>query len=128
NLMDNAIKYSGEESEVRVTARTQHGELCVMVTDHGYGIPREDQTRIFERFYRVDKARSRKAGGTGLGLSIVKHLVLSHRGQVWVDSEPGRGSTFFFTLPLARTTEDSKTAPLPDPASDPFLKSGSPSA
>lgn len=110
NLIENAIKYSGEDSEVRLLARTGHGEVCIMVVDEGIGIPREHQTRIFERFYRVDKARSRKAGGTGLGLSIVKHLVLSHGGQVWVDSEPNRGSTFSFTLPIGHTAEEGKGA------------------
>ncbi len=101
NLIENAIKYSEPGSEIRVTARVQHEMIYVMIEDEGIGIPAEHQERIFERFYRVDKARSRKAGGTGLGLSIVKHLVLSLAGEVWVDSEPGRGSTFFFTLPIA---------------------------
>lgn len=105
NLVENAIKYSEDESEVRITARRHHDRLSILVEDQGLGIPKEDQTRIFERFYRVDKARSRKAGGTGLGLSIVKHLVLGHGGEVWVDSEPGRGSTFFFTLPFASVRE-----------------------
>lgn len=105
NLVENAVKYSEDDSEVRLTARLQEEVLCVLVEDRGVGIPREDQARIFERFYRVDKARSRKAGGTGLGLSIVKHLVQSMAGEVWVDSELGRGSTFFFTLPLAGAPE-----------------------
>lgn len=106
NLVENAIKYSDEDSEVLITARTHADALCLVVEDRGVGIPREDQQRIFERFYRVDKARSRKAGGTGLGLSIVKHLVQANGGEVWVDSEPGRGSTFFFTLPMAHATEE----------------------
>ncbi len=67
--------------------------------DDGPGIPPEALDRVFERFYRVDKARSREQGGTGLGLSIVKHIVQSHGGKVWVKSEPGKGATFFFTLP-----------------------------
>lgn len=113
NLMENAIKYSEEDSEVRITARTQADKVCIMIEDNGVGIPKEDQTRIFERFYRVDKARSRKAGGTGLGLSIVKHLVQAHGGEVWVDSQPGKGSTFFFTLTMAHATEDvQKLAPV----------------
>ncbi len=102
NLLENAIKYSESETEVRICARVQATELVVMVKDQGVGIPPEHQARIFERFYRVDKARSRKEGGTGLGLSIVKHLVQRMSGTVWVDSEPDGGSTFFFTLPLAR--------------------------
>jgi two-component system phosphate regulon sensor histidine kinase PhoR len=107
NLIENAVKYSDEDSEVRLTARLQADSVCILVKDEGVGIPREDQERIFERFYRVDKARSRKAGGTGLGLSIVKHLVQAQGGDVWVDSEPGRGSTFFFTIPLAGAAEKS---------------------
>ncbi len=105
NLIENAIKYSDEGRVIRIKAKTQTDEVCVMVEDEGLGIPREAQERIFERFFRVDKARSRKAGGTGLGLSIVKHLVQSHGGEVWVDSEAGRGSTFFFTLPMAHASE-----------------------
>lgn len=101
NLVENAIKYSDEDSPVEVSARLQSGQMLVLVRDEGVGIPKDDQERVFERFYRVDKARSRAAGGTGLGLSIVKHLVQAHGGEVWVDSVPGRGSTFFFTLPVA---------------------------
>jgi two-component system phosphate regulon sensor histidine kinase PhoR len=111
NLIENAIKYSEEDSEVRLTARLQADAVCVVIADEGVGIPREDQERIFERFYRVDKARSRKAGGTGLGLSIVKHLVQSHGGEVWVDSEVGRGSTFFFTMPLAVSSDRAPNTP-----------------
>ena len=76
--------------------------LDVSVADDGPGIPAEAKERVFERFYRVDKARSRDQGGTGLGLSIVKHIVLSHGGEVWVDSQVGQGSAFHFTLPLAK--------------------------
>lgn len=109
NLIDNAIKYSEDSSEVQITAREQSGEVIIIVRDQGVGIPPEDQKRIFERFYRVDKARSRKAGGTGLGLSIVKHLVRVMGGQIWVDSEPGKGSTFSFTLPTAGGVDDAGT-------------------
>ena len=73
----------------------------VSVRDNGAGIPPDSLDRVFERFYRVDKARSREQGGTGLGLSIVKHIIQSHAGEVWVESPPGEGTTFFFTLPLA---------------------------
>lgn len=106
NLVDNAIKYSEDRSEVQITARVQSGEIIVMVRDQGVGIPPEDQKRVFERFYRVDKARSRQAGGTGLGLSIVKHLVRAQGGDIWVDSTPGKGSTFSFSLPIANRAEE----------------------
>ena len=75
-----------------------HVELCV--ADDGPGIPPEARERVFERFYRVDRARSRESGGTGLGLAIVKHIVQSHGGKVWVESESGRGAQFYFTLPV----------------------------
>lgn len=116
NLIDNGIKYSEDGSEVQITAREQSGEVIVIVRDQGVGIPPEDQKRIFERFYRVDKARSRQAGGTGLGLSIVKHLVRVLGGQIWVDSEPGKGSTFSFSLPVARGVEEGVGASKPPPA------------
>lgn len=112
NLLENAIKYSPEGTEVRITGRVQSESICLVVEDQGPGIAREHQERIFERFYRVDKARSRAAGGTGLGLSIVKHLVQSHGGEVWVDSESGRGSTFFFTLPIAHATREASRVPV----------------
>ncbi len=102
NLVDNAIKYGRPGGSVVLRARrNDRKQLELSVQDDGPGIPPEAQNRIFERFYRVDKARSRDAGGTGLGLAIVKHIVQSHSGAVWVESEPGRGATFFFTLPEA---------------------------
>ena len=100
NLIDNAIKYNREGGEVTISAKLEDSVLRVTVADTGIGIPTEDLPRIFERFYRADKARSRESGGTGLGLSIVKHIVESHDGQVHVESEPGRGSIFSITLPL----------------------------
>jgi two-component system, OmpR family, phosphate regulon sensor histidine kinase PhoR len=100
NLIDNAIKYGRENGHVRITAQLlAAGEIQVSVSDDGPGIPAESLERIFERFYRVDKARSREQGGTGLGLSIVKHIVQSHRGRVWAESQLEQGSTFHFTLP-----------------------------
>jgi two-component system phosphate regulon sensor histidine kinase PhoR len=84
---------------VLVGARADGGHVEVFVKDDGPGIPAESLGRVFERFYRVDKARSREQGGTGLGLSIVKHIVQSHGGRVWAKSELGHGATFFFTLP-----------------------------
>lgn len=99
NLLDNAIKYTPENGLVRLEARFENGLVSVWVEDNGIGIPPEDLPRVFERFYRVDKARSRDMGGTGLGLSIVKHIIEAHGGTVAADSEPGRGSRFSFTLP-----------------------------
>ena len=99
NLVDNAIKYTEPGGEIVVRVEEDGDRVAVSVIDDGIGIPVEDQERIFERFYRVDKARSRELGGTGLGLAIVKHLVQSQRGTIVVESEPGRGSTFRVTLP-----------------------------
>jgi two-component system, OmpR family, phosphate regulon sensor histidine kinase PhoR len=99
NLLDNAIKYGREGGRVTVSARALAGDQVeVAVQDDGPGLPPEALGRIFERFYRADKARSREQGGTGLGLSIVKHIVQSHGGRVWAKSEPGKGAAFFFTL------------------------------
>ncbi len=99
NLLDNAVKYSPEDTTVTLSAEESAGEVVISVSDQGIGIPREHLPRLFERFYRVDKARSRDLGGTGLGLSIVKHIAQVHGGRVSVDSLPGRGSTFRIHLP-----------------------------
>jgi two-component system, OmpR family, phosphate regulon sensor histidine kinase PhoR len=99
NLLDNAIKYSEPNREVRVAGSAADGEVTISVADSGCGIADEDASRIFERFYRVDRARSRKLGGTGLGLAIVKHIVQAHRGRVTVKSTLGVGSTFTIHLP-----------------------------
>jgi two-component system, OmpR family, phosphate regulon sensor histidine kinase PhoR len=99
NLLDNAIKYSEPGNEVRITAARGEAEVTVEVSDTGCGIAPEHFSRLFERFYRVDKARSRKLGGTGLGLAIVKHIVQAHQGRVTVQSRPGAGSTFTIHLP-----------------------------
>jgi two-component system, OmpR family, phosphate regulon sensor histidine kinase PhoR len=100
NLVDNAIKYGRANGHVTVGGvKQEDGTLEIFVQDDGPGIPPESLDRVFERFYRVDKARSRDQGGTGLGLSIVKHIVQAHGGEVWAKSEPGKGATFFFTLP-----------------------------
>jgi two-component system phosphate regulon sensor histidine kinase PhoR len=101
NLVDNAIKYTPAGRSVSVSCWGDHNEICVEVADTGIGIPRDDLPRIFERFYRVDKARSRELGGTGLGLSIVKHLVGSIGGQIDVSSRLGSGSRFQIRLPRA---------------------------
>ncbi len=102
NLLDNAIKYSPEGQPVHVEAFLEGQEVVIRVRDHGCGIPPEHLERIFERFYRVDKARSRKLGGTGLGLAIVKHIALAHGGRVAVESQVSQGSTFFIYLPIQR--------------------------
>ena len=100
NLVDNAIKYGRAQGTVTVGGnKLGADEVEIFVRDDGPGIPPESLDRVFERFYRVDKARSREQGGTGLGLSIVKHIVQAHGGDVRVESEPGKGATFFFTLP-----------------------------
>ncbi len=99
NLLENAVKYSGEGSLVHVRVIIRADKMLVEVSDQGTGIPSEHLPRLFERFYRVDKARGRDIGGTGLGLSIVKHIVLAHDGKVSVESEVGAGSTFIMTLP-----------------------------
>jgi two-component system phosphate regulon sensor histidine kinase PhoR len=99
NLIDNAIKYSSPGSPVRINLARSPGGVVLTVRDQGIGIPAKDLPRIFERFYRVDKARSRELGGTGLGLAIVKHIVLAHGGSVRAESAPGAGSTFTIELP-----------------------------
>ncbi|HET6954247.1 MAG TPA: ATP-binding protein [Acidimicrobiales bacterium] len=99
NLIDNAVKYSEPGSTVTVKARTDGQWVDVTVRDTGMGIPRRDLERIFERFYRVDRARSRETGGTGLGLAIVRHVASNHRGEVRVESREGVGSTFTLRLP-----------------------------
>lgn len=106
NLVDNAIKYSEEGGDVTVSV-TDHDELVVIdIVDRGIGIPVASLDRIFERFYRVDRARSRDTGGTGLGLSIVRHVVTNHGGEVNVRSREGEGSTFSLTLPRQQGTSD----------------------
>ena len=101
NLLDNAIQYTPEAGRVGVSVAVNGREAVIVVSDTGIGIPLADQERIFERFYRVDAARSREAGGTGLGLSIAKHIVEAHGGRLWVESEIGHGSKFSFSISLA---------------------------
>ena len=102
NLTDNAIKYTPEGGCIDVTLETQGKEAVLTVADTGIGIPQGDLTHIFDRFYRVDKARSRATGGTGLGLSIVRQMVQLHGGTIDVDSAPEKGSVFTVTLPLRK--------------------------
>jgi two-component system sensor histidine kinase SenX3 len=112
NLIGNAINYSDPGTRVAVTVRTQSQLVEISVADQGRGIPEDEQSRIFERFYRVDAARSRATGGTGLGLAIVKHICANHGGDVTVWSEPGHGSTFTMRLPeAARLPIDEGPAP-----------------
>jgi len=99
NLLDNAIKYTPEKGRIQISASGVDSTAIIEVSDNGIGIPAADIPRIFERFYRVDKSRSRDMGGTGLGLSIVKHIAQAHGGTVDVTSEPGKGTTFRLTLP-----------------------------
>jgi two-component system, OmpR family, sensor histidine kinase SenX3 len=99
NLVDNAVKYTPPGGRVEVTGGFEGSEIVIRVSDTGIGIPQATLPRIFERFYRVDKARSKETGGTGLGLSIVKHIAENHGGRVTVESAPGEGSTFTVYLP-----------------------------
>ncbi|MFN8080597.1 MAG: ATP-binding protein [Kineosporiaceae bacterium] len=127
NLVDNAIAYSPEGTRVGVAVRRVDGLVEIAIKDQGYGIPKTDLERIFERFYRVDPARSRATGGTGLGLSIVKHVAANHGGEVTVWSEEGVGSTFTLRLPdsahAAATADGAPSSPavLTDPPVSPAL-------
>ena len=115
NLLDNAIKFSNADGgEVSVAVARTHGHVQVEVRDSGIGIPRHDLDRIFERFYRVDRGRSRTSGGTGLGLSMVRHIAANHAGRVSVASTEGEGATFTMELPLIPDTAENAPAPLND--------------
>ena len=100
NLIDNAIHYNKPGGQIRISAETQNGTLNVAIEDTGNGIPSEELPRIFERFYRVDKSRTRESGGTGLGLAIAKHAIESQGGTITVTSRLGVGSTFTIHLPV----------------------------
>jgi two-component system sensor histidine kinase SenX3 len=113
NLLDNAVKYSEPGSPVEVKVAASAAEVDIVVCDHGIGIPPRDLDRIFERFYRVDRARSRETGGTGLGLAIVRHVAVNHDGDVRVESRQGEGSTFTLTLPRHHNTNGASS---PEPA------------
>ena len=99
NLVSNAIAYSPDGSAVSISRRRRGNDIEIAVTDRGIGIARADQERVFERFFRVDKARSRATGGTGLGLAIVKHVAANHNGSIRLWSQPGTGSTFTLAIP-----------------------------
>ena len=100
NLLHNAVKFSPPDSVVTIRVTPAESEVVVAVEDHGQGIPRSALPRIFERFYKVDRARTRGAGGTGLGLSIARHIVEAHGGRIWAESQEGTGSTFSFAIPV----------------------------
>jgi two-component system sensor histidine kinase SenX3 len=104
NLLENAVKYSDPGAPVEVAVTLQGGRVHITVRDHGIGIPKRDLERIFERFYRVDRARSRQTGGTGLGLAIVRHVAQAHGGEVSVESVEGEGSMFVLHLPVVRSS------------------------
>jgi two-component system, OmpR family, phosphate regulon sensor histidine kinase PhoR len=114
NLMENSLKYAKSGKRIRAGARLAGPEVQFTIQDFGPGIASEHLERIFERFYRVDKARSRESGGTGLGLAIVKHIVQAHGGRIWCESELGNGASFHFTLPLAPAAQRAS-----EPASQP---------
>lgn len=99
NLVSNAIAYSPNGTDVSISRRKRGGNIEIAVTDRGIGIAKDDQERVFERFFRVDKARSRATGGTGLGLAIVKHVAANHNGSIRLWSQPGTGSTFTLSIP-----------------------------
>jgi two-component system, OmpR family, sensor histidine kinase VicK len=105
NIMNNAIKYSPNGGVITVSLSHQQDRIVLSITDQGLGIPHEDLNKIFDRFYRVDKARSRAQGGTGLGLAIAKEIVNKHRGQLWAESKEGQGSTFYLALPYEPMSE-----------------------
>ncbi|GAC1493052.1 MAG: ATP-binding protein [Pseudarthrobacter sp.] len=122
NLIDNAIRYSPENTKVGVGVRSKGGLIAVSVTDQGEGMTPEDQERVFERFYRVDAARSRHTGGTGLGLSIVKHVASNHGGEVTLWSRLGQGSTFTLRLPEMERQDEADTPVVKDRAVPERLK------
>ena len=104
NLLNNAIKYSGESREVALHLFREDSFVTIQVTDHGVGIPREEQKRIFERFYRVSSSENRHIAGAGLGLTLVEHIAKAHGGSIEVESRAGEGSTFTLRLPLENTS------------------------
>ncbi|MDQ4503845.1 ATP-binding protein [Sinomonas sp. ASV322] len=118
NLIDNAIRYSPENTKIGIGIRDKDGLVSVSVADQGEGLKSEDQERVFERFYRVDAARSRQTGGTGLGLSIVKHVVENHGGEVTVWSQLGKGSTFTVRLPEMEDDQGAEGSPPADQRED----------
>ena len=106
NIISNALKYSPEGGKVTYRIKGSRDQILISITDEGMGIPKDNLAKIFDRFYRVDKARSRQVGGTGLGLAIAKEMIYAHDGHIWAKSEEGKGTTVYFTLPVADDQED----------------------
>jgi two-component system sensor histidine kinase VicK len=106
NIISNAMKYSPEGGRIVFKVKEKDTEIVVSISDEGVGIPKNNLDKIFDRFYRVDKARTRKLGGTGLGLAIAKEMVTAHGGRIWATSVEGKGTTIYFTLPYDRNAED----------------------
>jgi two-component system sensor histidine kinase VicK len=106
NIISNAMKYSPEGGQITFSIKEEEDKIIVSIKDQGIGIPKENIGKVFERFYRVDKARSRKLGGTGLGLAIAKEMVQAHGGNIWVKSEEGKGTEILFSLPYEPSEED----------------------
>jgi len=106
NIMNNAIKYSPDGGMITCRLLETHNDVILSITDQGLGIPKKDLNRVFERFYRVDKARARAQGGTGLGLAISREVVKAHRGAIWAESKEGKGSTFYISLPYEPYEEE----------------------
>ena len=106
NIMNNAIKYSPDGGKITAQLMETHNNVVLGISDEGLGIPKKDLDKVFERFYRVDKARARQQGGTGLGLAISKEVMKAHNGQIWVESVEGKGSTFYISLPYEPYEED----------------------
>ena len=106
NIMNNAIKYSPDGGVITVKLMETHNNIVLSINDQGLGIPKKDLTKIFDRFYRVDKARARQQGGTGLGLAISREVIKSHGGAIWAESRENRGSTFYIMLPYEPYEED----------------------
>lgn len=106
NIMNNAIKYSPDGGVITVGLTQSQNQIILSISDQGLGIPKKDLNKIFDRFYRVDKARSREQGGTGLGLAIAKEIVEAHKGKIWADSQEGKGSTFYISLPFEPMSEE----------------------
>ena len=106
NIMNNAIKYSPDGGVITCRLLETHNNVILSISDQGLGIPKKDLDHVFDRFFRVDKARSRAQGGTGLGLAISKEVIELHHGRIWVDSVEGKGSTFYISLPYEEYSEE----------------------